>query len=245
MSDPYRLFYWPMLPGRGEFVRLVLEEASAPYVDVARLPEDDGGGVKAVVAARKGALGGLPVFAPPILKAGELVLAQTPSICAWLAERHGLVADDVDIRATARTVDLTLHDILVEAHDTHHPLGVSRYYEEQKDEAQARSKTFREQRLPAWLAWIDRVRAAHGGPWLLGDFTYVDLTLFHLLDGLAYAFPRAWARASEPYVDLMGLTEAVAARPAVAAYRASARWIGFGELGIFRHYPELDDPVSS
>ena len=40
----YELHYWPRIQGRGEFVRLALEQAGAEYVDVARGPKSSGGG---------------------------------------------------------------------------------------------------------------------------------------------------------------------------------------------------------
>jgi glutathione S-transferase len=237
----YRLYYWPGLQGRGEFVRLALEEAGVPYVDVARLPAEQGGGAHAVVAARRGALGGIPPFAPPILQAGALVLAQTAAICTWIGEQHGLVPDDPAARAHANMLQLTIMDVVAEAHDTHHPLSVDQYYEEQRDAARVRAAAFRTSRLPTFFAWFDRVRVASGGPWLLGATrTYADLSFFQLLAGLEYAFPIAYAREVHKHPALAALRDRVAALPRIAAYLASDRRIPFNETGIFRRYPELD-----
>jgi len=236
---PYRLYYWPGLPGRGEFVRLALEEAGAPYVDVGRLPASEGGGAGAVVAARKGALGGIPPFAPPILQAGDLVLAQTAAICAWIGERHGLVPADPEARAHAVQLQLTVMDLVAEAHDTHHPLAIGEYYEAQREAAVVKAAQFRKERMPAFLGYFKRVLAASGGPWLLGETrSYVDLSLFQVLSGLDYAFPQAYAR--EVPAELQVLRQRVAALPNIAAYLLSSRRQAFNEHGIFRRYPELD-----
>lgn len=233
----YQLYYWPTIQGRGEFVRLVLEEAGAPYVDVGRLPVAQGGGSRAIARAVT-KLGPPAVFAPPILRAGEIVLSQTANICAFLARRHGLVPDDEIAQAHALQVQLGLADLVAEVHDTHHPIAVSLYYEDQKAEAKRRAESFNRERMPKFLGWLERVVS---GDHLLGDFSYVDLSLFQVLEGLAYAFPKAFARVSARTPQLLAIRARVAARPRIAAYLASERRIPFNEDGIFRRYPELDE----
>jgi glutathione S-transferase len=227
----YELYYWPTIQGRGEFVRLVLEEAGAEYVDVARGPD----GMKALMSVLKGTKG-VPPFAPPILKAGELVIAQTANICAFLAARHGLVPGDEGSRAHALQLQLTIADFAAEVHDTHHPISTGLYYEDQKTEALARSRHFRAERIPKFLTYFDH---AMQGEHLLGAFSYVDLSLFQVLSGLEYAFPKAYARIVTP--KLSGLRERVGERPRIRAYLESPRRIPFNEKGLFRRYPELDD----
>lgn len=241
MSRTYELYYWPPLPGRGEFVRLILEDAGVPYLDVGRLPEEEGGGVEAILRVYRGEGEGHPAFAPPVLKAGELVLAQMPNICLYLARRHGLAPEGETGWLLANQLQLTLADLVNEVHDTHHPLGVSLYYEDQKPAAKQRSKLFLEQRLPRFLRYFARVLEHNGGEVLVGDrVSYVDLSLFFVLRGLEYAFPRAFARQSAEVPQLLALRDRVAARPGIAAYLASPRCLPFNEDGIFRHYPELD-----
>lgn len=240
----YRLYYWPGIPGRGEFVRLILEEAGAEYVDVGRLSEREGGGAEVVAEILD--QGSEPAFAPPVLDAGELRLAQTPTISRFLAERLGLAPAAAEARWRADQLVLTLADLLVETHDTHHPLGPMLYYEEQKREAARRAKLYREHRLPAFLAYFERSLAANTadrGRYLAGArLSYADLWMFQILEGIAYAFPNAYA-AQEPSIPgLAALRERVAARPRIAAYLASERRIDFNEDGIFRRYPELDAP---
>ncbi len=243
MSEPYRLYYWNALPGRGEPVRLVLEEAGAAYVDVARLPAEDGGTNAAVVGARRGALGGIPPFAPPVLVDGELVLSQTAAICDYLARKHGLVPAGEGARANALQLLLSVMDVYAEAHDTHHPVATGQYYEDQRDAAIVAAAAFRGERLPAWLGYFERVIAASGGPWLLGaERSYPDLALALAVDGLAYAFPRATARVLADTPAVAALRDAAWALPRIAAYRSSSRRMPFNEDGIFRAYPELDDP---
>ena len=240
-TPTYRLYYWPGLPGRGEFVRLVLEDAGANYVDVARTPEDEGGGIGAVRALLEGTHAGALPFAPPILEADGIVIAQTPLICRFLAERHGIVPEDLPSRLFADQLALTLADFVMEAHDTHHPLGVSLYYEEQLEESLRRAETFRTERLPKFLGYFERVLERSNGTTLLRDaHSYVDLAAYHVLEGLAYAFPNAFDAIKPRVPKLLALKARVAARPRIADYLASPRRKPFGELGIFRHYPALD-----
>jgi glutathione S-transferase len=241
MNDTYALYYWNALPGRGEFVRLLFVDAGVDWIEVARDP--NGEGSAAVVAARRGLLGGLPPYAPPILQVGSLVISQTANICAFVAARHGLVDEDPGRRAEALGLQMTIADVVSEVHDTHHPIAAGMYYEDQKTEAIAASRAFLDERLPAWLRYFSRVRAAGGGDWLLGDrLTYVDLSLYQLLRGLRYAFPHGFARAIADHGGLLAIHDAVAARPRIAAYAASPRCMPFNESGIFRRYPELDIP---
>ncbi|HVV84963.1 MAG TPA: glutathione S-transferase [Kofleriaceae bacterium] len=234
----YELFYWPGIQGRGEFVRLVLEDASADYVDVARHP----GGVKRMQAIMKGD-GGAPLvpLAPPFLRAGELWVAQTAAITAFLGERLGLAPADEQGRLTARTVAMTIADLVAEAHDTHHPVAPEKYHEEQKDEAKRRSESFRTARMPKFLGYLERVLERNGGDVLVGrEVSYVDLAAFQVVEGLGYAFPRALAHLRDDLPRLLALRDRIAARPRVAAYLASERRLPFNTQGIFRHYPELD-----
>src|SRR5687767_12890133 len=135
----YELYYWPTIQGRGEFVRLAFEEAGAAYVDVARLPASEGGGAAAIVALLRAEGPGLAPFAPPFVKAGDLVVAQTAAILQFLAPRLGLVPDDEAARVGAHQLQLTLADLVGEVHDTHHPIAVDEYYEDQKPEARRRA----------------------------------------------------------------------------------------------------------
>ncbi|MFO0746573.1 MAG: glutathione S-transferase [Myxococcota bacterium] len=245
MSDAgYRLYYWPGIQGRGEFVRLVLEEAGVDYVDVARLPRPEGGGAKALMARMHSALDGAPPFAPPFLEVDGLRVWQTANVCAFVARRHGLVPDDEASQLTALGMQLTIADLVAEAHDTHHPVATGLYYADQKPEALRAATAFRAERMPKFLGWFERVlagNAAGGGEHLVGGATsYVDLSLFQVVAGLEYAFPRAMARLRPTLPRVHALSARVAARPRIAAYLASPRRLPFNEHGIFRHYPELD-----
>ena len=236
----YELYYWPSIQGRGEFVRLALEEAGADYTDVARLPKR---GVPALMRLLEGKSEGRLPFAPPILKAQKLVIAQTANILLWLAPRHGLVPKSEAARLWAHQLQLTVADWLLEAHDTHHPIGGAFYYEDQKPESKRRAAHFTAPRLPKFLGYFERAIERERGGWLLGKtFSYADLSLFQMVAGLRYAFPRAMGRLEPKYPRAIALHDRVASRPRVAAYLASKRRIAFNEQGIFRHYPELDNP---
>ena len=244
--NPYRLYYWPGIPGRGEYVRLVLEAAGAAYVDVARLPESDGGGVGALTAFSKRHFGGPVPFAPPILEHGDVVLWQTTNVCRYVGQRHGLWPVDPALDATALAVQLTISDLVAETHDTHHPVSTALFFEEQRDVAVQASAAFRTHRVPKFLGWLDRVLKNNGGTWLVGDRrSSVDLAAFQTLEGLAYAFPSAIGGMSEAFPGLFALRDRVAALPKIAAYLASDRRIPFNEDGLFRRYPELDGPVTT
>lgn len=240
-SDTYELIYWPFLQGRGEYVRLVLEQAGAAYVDLARLPESEGGGVNAVLRYVRGEAPGAPGFAPPFLRVGELVIAQTANIVLFLAGRHGLLPDDEPGRLLATQLQLTVTDLVAEVHDTHHPISTSAYYEDQKDEARRRAAAFLDGRLAKFLDYFDRARDFSGGPYLLGEaLSCVDLSLFQTVAGLRHAFPRAMAAQEEEFSELMELVSRVEGLPNIAAYLGSERRLSFNNDGIFRHYPELD-----
>lgn len=240
----YELYYWPSIQGRGELIRLAFEEAGVPYIDVARLPQDQGGGVQAIMRLLRGEMEGLPPFAPPILKVGDLVIAQVANILQFLAPRLGLVPDDEVSRVQANQLQLTLADLASEAHDTHHPVATSLYYEDQKPEARRRAGHLVTERLPKFLGYFERAleRGGRGEhDYLIGaGLSYVDLSMFQTLAGLRYAFPKAMARIEPGTPRLVALCDRVAARPRVAAYLASERRLPFNESDLFRHYPELD-----
>jgi glutathione S-transferase len=244
----YELLYWPFIQGRGEFIRLVFEEAGAPYLDVARLPESEGGGVASIMKAL--AEGARPVpFAPPILRYGDLLLWQTPNILAWLAPRLSLCPTDEAGRLAAHAIMLTVADFVTEIHDVHHPIGVGLYYEDQKPEALRTADCFARDRMPKFLTYFERLlkdNAASAGATTVGtSLSYVDLALFQLMAGLKYAFPKTLATLKPALPRLTDLAARVAARPRIAAYLASPRRIPFNQKGIFRHYPELDQPGGS
>lgn len=234
----YELFYWPGIQGRGEFVRLALEDAGADYVDVARTP----GGMREMMKLLHAGTGsGLAPFAPPFLRSDGVVIAQTANILHWLAPRHGLVPRDDTSRAWALELQLTIADAVAEVHETHHPIDVALYYEDQKREARKRAAGFVRARIPKFLGWLESAIASSGGPWLLGArFSYPDLSAFQLVEGLSYAFPNAMRRVTRAIPRLGELRARVAERPRIAAYLASDRRIAFNEDGIFRHYPALD-----
>jgi glutathione S-transferase len=236
----YELYYWPEIQGRGEFIRLALEEAGADYVDVARSPGRAGAAFEHIL---EDAADGRTPFALPALRAGRLVIAQTANILQYLGPRLGLVPKAEAARLWAHQLQLTIADLVSEAHDTHHPIASSLYYHEQKREALRRAADFREERLPKFLGYFERVLATNpsGDRHAVGrSLTYVDLSLFQIIAGLDYALPRAMARMRRRHPLLVALHRRVAERPRVAAYLASERRIPFNEYDIFRHYPELD-----
>ncbi len=232
----YELYYWPGIQGRGEYVRLALEDAAAGYADVAR-------GERGMAAMMKmmEARSGTPPFAPPFLKAGKLVIGQTANILLYLGSRHGLAPKADAGRLWVHQLQLTITDLVLEIHDTHHPLGPSLYYEDQRAPAKKRSDGFWKERVPKYLGYFEQLLEGAGGSYITGrKATYVDLSLFQIVDGLRYAFPRHMKPFEREIPGLVDLHDRVAARPNIKAYLASDRRIAFNEDGIFRHYKELD-----
>jgi glutathione S-transferase len=240
----YELYYWPGIQGRGEFVRLALEEAGAEYVDLALVPSDKGGGVPAMTRYLEGEDLERPPFAPPFLKAGKQVIAQTPNILLFLGPRLDLAPRDAAGKLWTHQLQLTLGDFVNEIHDLHHPLGPTLYYEEQKPEARRRTAEFLKGRLPKYLGYFERVLARNRASrdWLVGGgITYVDLSLAQVVAGLRYAFPRSAGAALEECPRIVRLHERAFGRPRVRRYLKSKRRLPFNNDDLFRRYPELGD----
>jgi glutathione S-transferase len=232
----YQLFYWPMIQGRGEYIRLALEDAGADYADVAR-----GGNGMAAMMKMMEAHKGTPPFAPPFLKAGTLLIGQTANILLYLGARHGLAPKVEAGKLWVHQLQLTIADLVLEIHDTHHPLGPSLYYEAQRAPAKKRSEEFWKERVPKYLCYFeDRVKA-NGGAYVTGRrVTYVDLSLFQIVEGLRYAFPKRMKAFEKNVPRLVALRDRIAERPNIKAYLESDRRIPFNEEGIFRRYKALD-----
>jgi glutathione S-transferase len=235
----YELYYWPTIQGRGEFVRLALEEAGADYVDVARRRGKRG--VPAMMKFIEGPRANRPPFAPPFLKAGKLVIGQTANILFYLGARLGLAPRDEAGRLWLHQLQLTITDLVVLIHDTHHPITGYLYYEQQRAAAKLYSKYFWRYRLPKFLRYFERVLDRSGGPYILGRrLSYVDLSLFQIVEGLRYAFPKRMKRFERRVPYLIALHDRVARRPRIAAYLASERRIPFSQWGIYRYFKDLD-----
>jgi glutathione S-transferase len=238
----YELYYWPGIQGRGEFVRLALEAAGVPYRDVARQPEGKEG-LKPMMHFLNGKAIEHTPFAPPFLKAGGLLIGQTANILMFLGARHDLAPSDEAGRLWTNQLQLTIADFVDEIHDTHHPIASELYYEDQLEEAKRRSKDFLKTRAPKYLRYFEHILASNkaGPAHLIGSrLTYPDLSLFQIVAGLRYAFPRAMAALDKKRPLTVALHDRVKAHPKIAAYLASPRRVPFNEQGIFRHYPELD-----
>jgi glutathione S-transferase len=237
----YELYYWPTIQGRGEFVRLAMEEGRAQYRDITR-ESGKGAGIQAMMRILNAGAEWRP-FAPPFLKAGRLLIGQTANILQFLGPRLGIVPRAQAGRLWAHELQLTIADFVVEIHDTHHPVAGSLYYEDQKKEARRRAADFLKNRVPKFLGYFEKMLAQNvaGKRYMLGaQLTYVDLSIFQIISGLNYAFPYAMANASRKYPRLLALHSRIQDRPRIAAYLASPRRIPFNNEGIFRHYPELD-----
>ena len=234
----YELYYWGEIEGRGEFVRLALEEAGTPYVDVAREK-----GTGALMALWRSPEVTTPSFAPPILVHGKRVIGQTANILLYLGPPHDLAPTAEAQRLWTNQIQLTIADFVTEVHDVHHPVGAAFYYEDQKREAKRRAKWFRDERLGQFLGWFETIldRNPRGAKFLVGArLSYADLSLFQMVAGLRYAFPKAMARVETACPGVIALHDRVAAPPRVRAYLDSPRPLPLNEQGIFRHYPELD-----
>jgi glutathione S-transferase len=243
MTMAYKLYYWPGLQGRGEFGRWALEAAGAAYTDVARGDAAAGQGMPALLECLQDTSATRPSFACPVLVHGKQVIGQTSAILLYLAPRLKLVGASEADRIWTQQIQLTIADAVSEVHDTHHPVGTGLFYEDQLPEAAKAAKAFRTQRIPKFLGWLESVLASNpkGDKYLVGGrLSYADLSLFQLVEGLFYAFPKASRRAARKTPRVMALRDRVAQHKRVAAYLQSERRIPFNETGIFRHYPELD-----
>ena len=242
--DTYKLYYWPTIQGRGEFVRLALEEGGAHYIDVARLSKKEGGGIDVLLKKLGGKASPVRPFAPPFLEVGRVLVFQTANILQFIAPRLGLVPRDEPSRLAAHGLQLTVADLVSEVHETHHPIASGLYYEDQKPEAKQRAKHFVAERIPKFLGYFESVLGDNKrskGRFAVGaKLSYIDLSLFQIMMGLAYAFPRAVGRLEKKVPRLVALRDHVATRPRIDAYLASERRIAWNEDGIFRRYPELD-----
>lgn len=235
---PYELYYWPGLPGRGHVLRMMLVDAGVDWVDVGQQE-----GVEAILRARQGDLGSLRPFAPPVLRHGALVLSQSAVIARYLGEQLGLASPDPVEAMHTQQVFLSWGDFVDEIHDTHHPIAVGRHYEEQKAAAKERAAYFLSERLPMWLGYFEGLTSRNAAGVCVGsEVSYADFAAALVLEGLPYAFPRAFDAHREQIPSLVTLHDRIAARPRLVAYRESPAWVGFNETGIFRHYPELDLP---
>jgi glutathione S-transferase len=227
------LWYWPTIPGRGEFVRLFMEAGEIEYEDMAREK-----GAEALVEDMAGRSGIRP-FAPPYIVEDDLCIGQTAHILAYLSDKHGLGAGELDLDLQLIQLQLDISDIVAEVHATHHPIAGSLYYQDQMEAAHQNAQAFRDERIPRFLGHFEAALAGHGGPFVLGEqWSHVDTSLFQLLEGLDYAFPRRMRQLDYPRLELcrQGVTEI----DGIEAYLASDRRMAFNEDGIFRHYPELD-----
>jgi glutathione S-transferase len=233
----YRLYYWPGIQGRGEFVRLALEEAAVPYEDVAREPGGEATMLELVASPRR------PPFAPPFLGTGSRLIAQTANILQFLGRRHQLAPVGEAGSTWVHQVQLTIADLVAEVHDAHHPIAASLYYEDQRQEAARRTRHLIDERLPKYLGYFEAILGSQRGraSALAGTrITYADLSLFQVVAGLDYAFPHAMHRLRRRIPRIRTLAERIAARPRIAAYLASPRRLPFSSADLFRHYPELD-----
>jgi len=241
MATPIEIYYWPSCPGRGEFLRLLLEDQSHPYVDVTRGDEKKGQGIPAMMKLLQGEGTDTPPLSPPFIKDGDKLIGQTANILQYLANRLGFTPKDEKGKLYAQQILLTIMDVVDEVHDTHHPIDTTLYYKDQKEEAKKRSQVFCTSRIPKFLNYFEKVITKSGSQYLVGDSaTYVDVALFYLIQGLSYAFPKATARTLATTPKIQALYELIGNRPNIKKYLTSEHHVGFNENGIFRQYPELD-----
>ncbi|PTW44652.1 glutathione S-transferase [Sphingomonas faeni] len=231
----YKLWYWPSLQGRGEFVRLALEGAEIAYEDCAR-----GVGEEGLLADLNDRTGRTP-FAPPYLELDGLVIAQVANILMYLGERHGLAPSNMADRLWLNQLQLTIADLVAEVHNVHHPVAMMDYYDDQKPEAARAAKQFREERMPKFLGHFEDAAQANTGDWLIDHkWTYADTSLFQVIEGLRYMFPKRMKTLEPDYPNLVRIHDQVAELPGIKAYLKSDRRLAFNTDGIFRAYPELD-----
>ena len=240
---PYKLYYWPKIQGRGEVVRLALEEAGVEYVDVARNSSIQKDNQSTMLDIMQDSKLNSPPFAPPFLVDGSIMIAQAAAILQYLAPKIGLIGNNHTEQIFAHQIQLTISDFLTEVHDTHHPIASELYHEDQIKESKKRSANFIKLRIAKYLNYFESIIANNKSKsgWLIGNtLTYPDLSLFQIIEGLYYAFPKAFTKVANNYSNTLALRNAVLVRPNIAAYLKSARRIEFNTMGVFRYYPDLD-----
>ncbi len=238
----FELFYWPGLQGRGEFVRLAFEATGTPYVEIVQ-GNGPGQGMDGLLHAMDDPVCMDPPYAPPFLRVGDELIGQTANILAYLGPLLGLVGESPRARRWVNQLQLTLADLVAEVHDGHHPIASRLYYSNQRTEARKRTADLIDYRLPKFFGYFERVLANNPQPggWLSeGAMSYADLSLFQVIEGLYYAFPRAMAGFGKAFPRCLAVRDAVARQPRIASYLKSSRRIPFNTTGIFRHYKELD-----
>ena len=232
-----------MIQGRGEVIRLSFEEAGVEYIDVARNNQGQEDNQNAIIDILQNTNLMSPPFAPPFLIDGDIIIAQAAAILQYLAPKIGLIGESQEEQIFAHQIQLTVSDFLTEVHDTHHPIASELFYEDQIEESKRRSANFIKIRIPKYLNYFEKIISNNksNSGWLIGNsLTYPDLSLFQIIEGLHYAFPKAFANIAGSYTNTITLRDAVAARPNIASYLKSNRRIEFNTMGVFRYYPELD-----
>ncbi|EMD83062.1 glutathione S-transferase [Pacificimonas flava] len=228
----YDLWYWAGLPGRGEFVRIALEAGGIPYRERGREEGTD-------VAEQLERYDSTPPYAPPWLDTGELVLAQTANILLYLGDRHGLAPKDAKGKLWVNQLQLTIMDMVAEAHDTHHPIADGAYYEEQKEAAKQAAEQFRGERMPKFFRHFAKTLNGERKFFAGEAWSYADTSFYVLMSGLEFAFPQRMATLRPEYRSLFEHRDRVGELPELQDYLASDRCLPF-ENGLFRHYEELD-----
>lgn len=250
----YELLYHPSIPGRGEFIRLCFEATGVAYTDIANEKPNGYDEVQNICKPNNNDTTNPPIFAPPALRVpgagpngSPLLISQTPNILMYLAERLGLAPEDEAGTYHVYQLAFTALDLNNEVHDTHHPLAVEKYYEEQKDAALEKARDVREKRLPKFLAYFEaclgfnKEKGGGEGRFLVGSrLTFADLVVWQVIDGLRFAFPKEMEARAGEYPDLLkGFYEGIKQEGGLKEYLKSERRLPYSQ-GIFRYYPELD-----
>ena len=199
-------------------MRLALEEAGADYVDVARRGRQTRR-APAMMKLLESNPAGAAALCAAVPEAGKDISRRRRSFCSISAPRLSLAPRDEAGRLWAHQLQLTVTDLVVHIHDTHHPVSGWLYYEEQRPAAKRRTADFWRYRAPKFLGYFERVLQRNGGKYMVGRrLTYVDLSLFQIVEGLRYAFPKRMKRFEKKVPLLIALHDRVAKRPRIAAY---------------------------
>ncbi|KAK4058824.1 hypothetical protein OIO90_000270 [Microbotryomycetes sp. JL221] len=260
MSNPskpdFEVVYHAGIPGRAEFVRLMFEATGVTYRDA---PQEDG--QDCIIPYVTGNFADhdknpLP-FAVPVLRHNDVVISQVPNIVLYLSSRLPPIDLDGESTNTAQTPAplhdlstfhwleqlMTILDMNNEVHETHHPIDIRLYYEDQKAEAQKRAQAFREARIPKFLGNFENNIKKHTSGFLNEKVSPADLALFHMVEGILFAFPERINQVKSEFPHVFKLRDTIKSSRRIQAYINSGRRIPFNNYGIFRHYTELDGEV--
>lgn len=219
----FKLFYWPGMLGRGEFMRLLFHETQTPYEEVFK--------DKSFEEAKQMGYGrGKKHFAFPVIEHGDIVLSQTPVICRYLGKKldHGRLYPKTEKdRLQAEVLMAGVVDVVEEGCRAWHPIDYNATYDSQKEQAKPFIEYYKKKRLPRWLDFFETTLkdnySENGELVFVGkQISWVDLCIFHFVDGNMLECPELFN--DKQNIHLKKFHQAIRDRPNIKTwYYSDAR----------------------